>query len=1595
MWGTRTTAPRRAVRSTGRRWLLTAVAAALTAVGITVPVLQATAATASVTVSNPVLSGTAPVKVGDSLTFTASLSGVTGAVGDTFTIALPAELTWQGAISFSLSGLAQCAWSGQVATCTLTQNLTNASGGISLALKAQAEHSGSSTITIGSSTVTPSVPGGTISPGSGGGGTSTYGPAPSSPVKEGAWDSSAGVVRWIVTLPVSSTATRVTISDALVSGNEYSPHSFVFSPWDWDLLSYVPNATTATDVAQWHAPGSPTWVNSSIANPNAALTVTGGKQLSLSFTAQPNVVYRFTYYTVPDTTPSGEVLLKNNVQVGGNQTDAIVKIPSASGWLVQNYARFAIKKVVTGAKASDVPVGTTFTVHYTAGGTSKNLTVPYDFTTVVSDWAPAGTTFTIGEINLPTISGMRWGGYTITGTGVTKNADGTYSVTPAAGATLQLVLTNTADNPPTPAITIVKKDAAGNDADTAATAVDLTKSGGATGLVFTVTNSGTEDLVNVNVTDSVTAGSGTVSGLSCDFSSLGGPSTGTTWAGPFLVGAHFPCTAQLSGVTAGAAHTDVATVTAVGKTSGTPVSDDNPYHADVQGKVSVGDFVWVDTNGDGRQDAGEPGIPGVTLVLTGPDGKPVTDVYGNPVPPTVTDGAGKYSFDNLPILDGGQTYTVSIDQTASKDVLAPYVPTIARQGDRAGDSSTWTASSQGLTQDGQRDPTLDFGFVTAPTSPAVSIVKTDDHGNDADTAATAVDLTGSDGATGLRFTITNSGTEDLVNVDVSDSVTAGSGRVTGLSCDFSPLGGPATGTSWDGPFLVGAHFTCTADLKGVTAGDDHTDVATVDAVGKTSGTPVSDDNPYHADVQGKVSVGDFVWVDTNGDGRQDAGEPGIPGVTLVLTGPDGKPVTDVYGNPVPPTVTDGAGKYSFDNLPILDGGQTYTVSIDQTASADALAPYVPTIAGQGDRAGDSSTWTASSQGLTNDGDRDQTLDFGFVTAPTPPTSPAVNIVKTDDHGNDADTAATAVDLTGSDGATGLRFTIANTGDEDLVNVRVSDKVTKGSASVSGLSCDFSPLGGPATGTSWDGPFLVGAHFTCTADLKGVTAGDDHTDVATVDAVGKTSGTPVSDDNPYHADVQGKVSVGDFVWVDTNGDGRQDAGEPGIPGVTLVLTGPDGKPVTDVYGNPVPPTVTDADGKYTFDNLPVLNDGQTYTVTIDQTASKDVLAPYVPTIAGQGDRAGDSSTWTASSQGLTKDGDRDRTLDFGFVPKPVPTAATPGFAVTKTSDPASGTLVDDGDTITYTVTGTNTGDTALNPVTVTDNLTDVLDNATFVDGSITTSLGDTAVLDGTTLTWNGTLAQGQAVVITYKVTVKPGQGGQTVGNRVHGTATPPNPDNPDEPGTPIVPPDVETRNPIPSVPGFILAKSADPAPGTQVADGDTITYTVTGTNTGNTVLDPVVLTDTLADVLDNAAFVDGSITTSVGDKAVRHGSTLSWKGALQPGEKVVITYQVTVKAGQAGEVARNSVHGAATPPNPDNPARPGTPIVPPDVETEHPIGPTDVDTVDDSPAPAGSGDTTGDLAFTGADVLPGGLLGIGLLGAGGMAIVASRGRRRRQ
>ena len=110
-------------------------------------------------------------------------------------------------------------------------------------------------------------------------------------------------------------------------------------------------------------------------------------------------------------------------------------------------------------------------------------------------------------------------------------------------------------------------------------------------------------------------------------------------------------------------------------------------------------------------------------------------------------------------------------------------------------------------------------------------------------------------------------------------------------------------------------------------------------------------------------------------------------------------------------------------------------------------------------------------------------------------------------------------------------------------------------------------------------------------------------------------------------------------------------------------------------------------------------------------------------------------------------------------------------VAKTNNaPATG--ITDGGTVTYTVTLTNvgTGDyIAGTPATLLDDLSGVLDDATFVTGSATIAVdgaAPTPLADPVagSILWTGSLAAGDTAVLTYQVTATPGTGDAPIINR---------------------------------------------------------------------------------------------------------------------------------------------------------------------------------------------------------------------------------------
>ncbi|MEV7123593.1 hypothetical protein AB0O12_34740, partial [Kitasatospora griseola] len=313
-----------------------------------------------------------------------------------------------------------------------------------------------------------------------------------------------------------------------------------------------------------------------------------------------------------------------------------------------------------------------------------------------------------------------------------------------------------------------------------------------------------------------------------------------------------------------------------------------------------------------------------------------------------------------------------------------------------------------------------------------------------------------------------------------------------------------------------------------------------------------------------------------------------------------------------------------------------------------------------------------------------------------------------------------------------------------------------------------------------------------------------------------------------------------------------------------------------------------------------------------------------------------------------------------------------YIFAKSSDPKSGSTVQVGDKVTYIVTVTQHGAGDVKGATITDDLSEVLDDAAY-NGDVKASAGAAEIKDGK-LAWTGDLPVDGTATITYSVTVTAGGD-----SRLHNVVT----TTDDKRGTCDTDKGCETDHVYGS---YTFSKVADPKTGSTVQIGDKVTYTVTVTQKGTGDVKNATITDDLSEVLDDAAY-NGDVKASAGEVSVTDGR-LVWKGDLPVNGEATITYSVAVHnngngrlhntvtttdgkrgrcdAGQGCETDHTVSAGDAPPPPADNPA-PGSP----------------------KPAPKPSGI----LAFTGTTVLTVGAIGGTLLILGGLALALSMRQRR--
>jgi uncharacterized repeat protein (TIGR01451 family) len=297
--------------------------------------------------------------------------------------------------------------------------------------------------------------------------------------------------------------------------------------------------------------------------------------------------------------------------------------------------------------------------------------------------------------------------------------------------------------------------------------------------------------------------------------------------------------------------------------------------------ATVGDRVWLDADGDGSQDIGEPGIANVEVTLK--------DQWGTPVGTTVTDVNGRYLFTGV---KAGSGYYVEVTANTLPTGLTQSFPGTNNR------STTFPLS------DGQSYTGADLGYKpTEDTATFGDLVWVDANNN-------RVRDPGEIGRGGvtvrLHMDTNNNGVVDGTEV-VVDTITAPDGS-------YLFTGAAASGTE---TYIVSVDPTQGA-LTGYTSTNPPPSRSYPNA--SSGGSYLDADFGFQATGVTTWSITDRVWLDDNGD-KAFAGESGIAGVTMELLNAS----LQVIGTTT--TATDGT--FTFSGL--TGGGADYTTRISDTA----------------------------------------------------------------------------------------------------------------------------------------------------------------------------------------------------------------------------------------------------------------------------------------------------------------------------------------------------------------------------------------------------------------------------------------------------------------------------------------------------------------------------------------------------------------------------------------------------------------------------------------------------------------------------------------
>jgi len=620
------------------------------------------------------------------------------------------------------------------------------------------------------------------------------------------------------------------------------------------------------------------------------------------------------------------------------------------------------------------------------------------------------------------------------------------------------------------------------------------------------------------------------------------------------------------------------------------------------GLGAIGDRIWIDGNGNGIQDPGEPGLGGAVVNLyTDPDNN---GTYTNLVATTTSRPDGSYIFDELP----ANAYVVSVVQPSN------YTPT--GDPDQPGQACT-TCDNQTtipiLLGPGDVYVNADFGYKPTPEFGATIGDRVWLDAN-----ADGVQDSGELGIPGVSVALIRdlnaNGVWDPGEPIIATTATDATGLYTFSGVSVTDGDGTDDYLVWvNDTAQVLALLDPTYDKDGITTPN----ISVVSNL-----TPAGDNTqdfgyapPGHTPEGGLI--GDTIFLDRNGDGFT-PGE-GLEGVTVRLYASNGTTLLAV-------TTTNENGNYYFDTLAQTG---TYLVVVDTTTLPGGGVGLTNTYDPDG------GTGSQSIVTLTELAPINLDQDFGYA-ASSPHTLSGTVWVDSDGDG--------VMDSTETIGIPGVTIVLYDA-DGNIIATTVTDG--NGNYSFPGLP------DGTYTVDVTDEDNLLDGYWksecpTASCGLDGYSQPDPYP--VTIDG----ADNPTADFGYYRF----PASLGDFIFFDQDHDGIQGMFEVGISGaqVTLALTYP---------GLPAPTLVTvfsDINGAYYFGNL-MLDENYTGSGLTEPAYQLSVLIPGSYPVVSPADQGLDDEdsdgiksggsvvVAVAAPNAILTRGEDIILYDFGFYPEP--------------------------------------------------------------------------------------------------------------------------------------------------------------------------------------------------------------------------------------------------------------------------------------------------------------------------------------------------------